>query len=135
MSGYTPYVFTDQQLVDIRRFCGYPAAANGQVLFPAPWVNVQYLALNYRLVSISQDEGATVLAQYLTPLLALEQQLLTAATDLNVAVAGVFTRNVKEIRERKDMMAYWARRLCAFLGVLPGPDFVTGCSGTIRQVV
>ena len=43
--AFTPYAFTDAQLVDIRRFCGYPALGDGNVVFPYPWILKQYLAL------------------------------------------------------------------------------------------
>ncbi len=50
---FTPYTFTSAQLVDIRRFCGYPAYGDGAVVFPFPWIMRYYLALEYRLQHIS----------------------------------------------------------------------------------
>jgi hypothetical protein len=132
--AYVPFAFTDAQLTDIRRFCGYPARGDGSVLFPAPWVNVQYLALEYRLQTLSQSEGAVVVT-YLATLNTLEAAIPAAAASLEIGVAAAFTRNPKEMRERNDAYDSWRRRLCAFMGVDAGPDLIGGPSATMRMVV
>jgi hypothetical protein len=133
MSGYVAYVFTAQQLTDIRRFCGYPAAANGQVLFPAPWVNVQYLALDYRLQTLSTTEGGVVVTTYLTNLYALETATIAATTNMGTDVAAVWTRNRNEYRDRCRQFDDVRRRLCEFMGVQPGPGM--SMSGGMTMVV
>lgn len=134
MSGYTPYAFTAAQLTDIRRYCGYPAAANGQVLFPAPWVNVQYLALDYRLQTLSQTEGLVVVNTYLAPLAQLEAATISATTNMGTDQAAVWTRNKREYRDRCAQFDDVRRRLCDFMGVEFGPA-MSSSGGGISMVV
>ena len=64
--AFVPFVFTDQQLVDIRRFAGYPALGDGNLVYPFPWIMKQYLALEYKLNGhVSQNEGQVVVSTYL----------------------------------------------------------------------
>jgi hypothetical protein len=135
MSGFTPYVFTDQQLTDVRRYCGFPPQSNGQVLFPAPWVNVQYLALEYRLQTLSATEGGVVVNTYLTPLNTLEQAILTFAAQVNIDVAAVFTRNKKTMDEARLAFDDWRGRLCDYLGIEPGPGLNGKAGSAIRMIV
>jgi hypothetical protein len=120
MSGFVPFVFTQVQLLQIRDLCGFEARGSGTVVFPAPWVQVQYLALEWRLQNLSQEEGEYVLSQYVTPLLALQQAIPTAGATLNIGVAGPYVRNANEMKERKALYTTWRKQLCAFLGILPG---------------
>ncbi len=133
MSGFTPYTFTDAQITDMRRYCGFPAAANGNVLFPAPWVNVQYLALNYRMYNLSQTEGAVVVT-YLTTLNTLEAAIPGAGANLDTDAASVWTHNKNEVSDRIKLYDGWRRRLCEFLGIQPGPA-LQGSSNNARLVV
>ena len=131
--AFTPYAFTDAQLVDIRRFCGYPALGDGNVVFPYPWIMKQYLALEYRLQHISQSEGAVVVA-YLAKLDTLEIAIPTAGDNLDTDQAGPWTHNKNEVRDRDALFAKWRRKLCAFLGIPVGPYFeVPG--NTLQMVV
>lgn len=133
--AYVPFVFTDAQLTDVRRFAGFPAAANGQVLFPAPWINVQYLALDYRLQTLSQSEGAVVVNVYLANLTALEAGIITSGDNMGTDKAAVWTRNRTEMRDRERLFDNWRRRLCGFMGIQPGPDLANGGGGSISLVV
>lgn len=135
MSGFVPYAFTAAQLVDIRRFCGYPAYGDGSVVFPYPWIMRQYLALEYRLQHMSASEGTVLVNTYLTNLYTLETAIVSAGATLNVGQAAVFTRNKNEMRERNQLFDGWRRRLCAFVGIPPGPEFVSGASNSIALVV
>jgi hypothetical protein len=124
MSGTIPAgSFTDQQKVDIRRFCGYLAYGTGAVVFPYPWIMRNYMALEYRMDNLSVDEVNTVVTTYLTPLYELEQALVTISNTLNVDTAAVFKRNANEQPERVRLFNYWRTRLCNFMGVPPGDDF------------
>jgi hypothetical protein len=134
VSGFVPFVFTDQQATDIRRFCGYPAQANGNVLFNAPWVNVQYLALDYRIPNLSLTEGGTVAAM-LVVLNTLEGQIDTAAAGLDVGTAGPYIRNPEEMRERERNFAVKRRRLCQHMGVPPGPCFEDASDSSVSFIV
>ena len=116
------YTFTDQQLVDIRRFCGFPALGDGNVVFPFPWIMKRYLALEYRLTHLGTSEGTTLVQTYLTPLYAMESDLDAIYTNLDTASAGPWQHNANEQRDKVRLFNYWRRRLCTFLDVLPGPQ-------------
>jgi hypothetical protein len=133
--AFVAFVFTPAQLVDIRRYCGYPALGDGNVVFPYPWIMQQYLALEYRLQHVSADEGNVVLNTYLTNLSALESAIPAAGANLDTAVASVWTRNKNEVRDRDMLFDNWRRKLCGFLGVPPGPDLGGSNSGSADLVV
>lgn len=120
---FTAYVFTSAQLVDIRRHCGYPAYGDGAVVFPAPWIMRQYLALEYRLLHMSTDEGNVVVNTYLTNLTTLENAIPGTSANLDTDVAAVWTHNRNEQADRDRLFDSWRKRLCNFLGVSPGPNF------------
>ncbi|OYV58399.1 MAG: hypothetical protein B7Z62_08885 [Deltaproteobacteria bacterium 37-65-8] len=124
--AFTPFTFTDAQLVDIRRYCGYPAYGDGAVVFPYPWIMKQYLALEYRLQHISASEGAVVATTYLANLNTLESAIPGAGANLDTDQAAVWTHNKNEVRDRDALFSNWRRKLCAFLGVPPGPEFSAG---------
>jgi hypothetical protein len=134
MSGFVAYAFSDQQLADIRRFCGYPARGDGNVVFPLPWIMRQYLALEYRLQHLSQTDGATLVSQYLAPLYAIETSLGTVYQNLDTDQAAVWKHNAREQRDKVEAFTYWRRRLCAYLQVPPGPELSSG-DGSMRMVV
>ncbi len=135
MSGFVPYVFSDQQLADVRRFCGYPAIGDGNVVFPYPWIMREYLALEYRLQHLSQTDGSVLVTQYLAPLYAIEQSLGTVWQNLDTAQAAAWTHNAHEQRDKVASFDYWRRRLCAFLQVPPGPELAAGGGAAMRMVV
>lgn len=105
------------------RHCGYPAYGDGAVVFPAPWIMRQYLALEYRLQHISQSEGAVVVNTYLANLTTLENAIPSTSDNLDTDQAAVWTHNKNELRDREALFDSWRRRLCNFLGVPVGPQF------------
>jgi hypothetical protein len=127
-------VFTSAQLVDIRRFCGYPAMGDGNVVFPYPWIMRQYLALEYRLQHMTTDEGNVVINTYLTNLYTLESAVPGAGANLDTDEAAVWKHNKNEVRDRLSLFDSWRRRLCQFLGVPPGPE-MSQSGGNITLVV
>ncbi len=131
---FTPYAFTDAQLVDIRRFCGYPAYGSGAVVNPLPWVMKYYQVLEYKLQSLSAAEGAVVVTTYLANLYTLETAIPGVSANLDTDEAAVWKHNKNELRDRDALFANWRRKLCAFLGVPPGPQF-EGPSNTLQMVV
>ena len=132
--SFTPYTFTDAQLVDIRRFCGYPVYGSGAVVFPAPWVFRTYMALEYKMQNISTNEAMVVINTYLANLYTLETAIPGTSANLDTDVAAVWVHNKNEQRDRDRLFDSWRRRLCSFLGVPPGPDF-GGQSNSIPLVV
>ena len=121
--SFTPYAFTDAQLVDIRRYCGYPAYGDGAVVFPFPWIYRQYLALEYRLQHMSATEANVVINTYLANLSTLETAVVSASDNLDTDKAAVWTHNKNEVRDREALFDKWRMRLINFMGVQPGPNF------------
>lgn len=121
---FVPFVFTAMQLAQIRDLCGFPARGSGVVVFPAPWINKQYLAIEVRLQNLSIEEGQYMLATYVQPLLQQQAQFTNATATLNIGVAGPYVRNPKEMRERAAAYNRVRRLLCKFLDVAPGPGIV-----------
>jgi len=121
--SFTAYTFTDAQLVDIRRFCGYPVYGSGALVFPAPWVMRNYMALEYKLQNLGSDEASVLITTYLSNLYTLENAIPAASANLDTEAAAVWTHNRHELRERDALFDGWRRRLCNFLGVPPGPNF------------
>lgn len=131
MSDTIPAVFTDAQKTDIRRFCGYPAYGAGPAGFQGWRFFQAYGLLEFRMNNLSSAEAAVV-TNYLTTLYGLESAVPDAGTRLDTAEAAVWTRNPYEVRERAALFDDWRRRLCAFMGVPPGPGLP---DGTLKLVV
>lgn len=129
--SFVAYTFTDAQLVDIRRFCGYPVYGSGAVVFPAPWVMKQFMALEYKLQNVNADEANVVVSIYLSNLNALENAIPAASANLDTDSAAVWTHNKNELRDREQLFDSWRRRLCQFLGVPPGPNFTPSCGSLV----
>jgi hypothetical protein len=125
-------MFTDAQLTDIRRFCGYPAYGGGPSGFQSWRFFQAYGTLEYRLQNLSPAEVQVVLNQ-LAILYTLEAAVPNAGGNLDTAQAAVWTHNAREVTDRAGLFDDWRRRLCAFLGVPPGPGLASG--GTITLVV
>ena len=118
--------FTSAQLVDIRRFCGYPAMGDGNVVFPYPWIMRQYLALEYRLQHMTTDEGYVVINTYLVNLSALETAIVGTGANLDTDSAAVWKHNKNEQSDREKLFTSWRMRLCQFLGIPSGEGLQTG---------
>ncbi len=124
---------TDAQVVDARRYCGYPmfGAGPGDATFQR--YTVQYSLLEYRLGSLTAAE-TTVVVTYLATLNKLEVAIPGAAANLDTDVAAVWTRNKAEVADRTRLFNDWCRRLCGFLGVPPGPA-LQSAGNSVRIVV
>jgi len=126
MSGSAaPSSFTDAQKTDARRYCGYPAYGAGAAGFQGWRFFQAYGLLEFRLNNLSPAEIAVVL-NYLATLATLESAITEASTRLDTSEAAVWTRNPYEVRERAGLFDDWRRRLCAFLGLPPGPGLGDG---------
>ncbi len=129
------YPFTDQQKVDIRRFCGFPPYGEGTVVFPYPWIMRQYLALEYYLSqACTQDEGNTIVTVYLAQLYVLQPAIGFAGANLDTDKAGPWTHNKNEVRDRIRLYTFWRLQLCQMIGIEPGP-YLRASSGNIEMVV
>lgn len=114
-------MLSDAEKTDARRFCGYPAygaSPNGNT----GWRFYQsYGALEYRLNNLSPSE-VMVLRHHLATLRSFEAAIPASADNLDTAQAAVWTRSQTELQDRQRLERDWGRRLCAFLGVPPGPS-------------
>jgi hypothetical protein len=131
--SFVAFAFTAAQLVDIRRFCGYPTYGDGAVVFPAPWIMRQYLALEYRMLHMSQDEGAIVVATYLANLTTLETAIFGSSANLDTDEAAVWKHNRREVADRTALFNQVRRQLCDFIGISPGPGLAA--SGGVELIV
>lgn len=117
--------FTDAERTDIRRHCGYPAYGIGASGFQGWRFFQAYGLLEYRLSNLSPSEEA-VARGYLQQLSVLELEIPATSGRLDTAEAAVWTRNPHEMGERTRLFDDWRGRLCAFLGVPPGPALGDG---------
>jgi hypothetical protein len=67
-----------------------------------------------------------VVVNYLATLNQLEFGIPTAAANLDTDRAAIWQHNADEVRQRSDLFDDWRRRLCAFLGLPPGPGLGDG---------
>jgi len=120
-----PTAFTDAQKTDIRRYCGYPAYGAGPAAFQGWRFFQAYGLLEFRMNNLSAAE-IVVVTNYLSTLATLECAVTEASSRLDTSEAAVWTRNPYEVRERAALFDDWRRRLCAFLGLPPGPGLGDG---------
>jgi hypothetical protein len=125
--------FTDAQKTDIRRFCGYPVFGQSPNQFVDYRFFQAYGNLEYKMNNLLPEEETVVETVYLAQLYTLETAIPGSGANLDTETAAVWTRNPREPRDRADLFDRWRRRLCAFLGVPPGPGFDAGC--TIAMIV
>ena len=125
-------MLSDPEKTDARRFLGYPvfgadrAGNMGWRFYQASG------AVEYRLSNLSESEEV-VLRGYLTTLGGLERAIPETGAGLDTASAAGWVRNSAELAEREGLYDRWRRRLCAFLGVPPGPSLASG--STVSLVV
>ena len=105
-------MITEAERTDARRHMGYPA--EGTIRPSGGGV------LEQRLLDLTAAE-ADVLRVYLSTLATLERAVTDAGVGLDTASAAGWVRNPAELSERLRLFDAWRRRLCAFLGVPPGP--------------
>ncbi len=121
------------ELVEARRLCGYPAFGSGANDDSFNRYFAEYRTLEYRLANLTDAELA-VARKYLMQLAAMEAGIVTAADNLDTDQASVWKRNRDEVADRERLFDGWRRRLCAFLGVPPGPA-LAGNGNSIRLVI
>lgn len=129
---------TEQQKLDVRRYCGYPLVGDIPVSRdndPAHgWVSPgSFQTLTRRLSTLSAVEEATLIAKFLTPLTTLETALWAAGADLDTKKAAVWERNPNQIQESSALYKKARLALCSFVGVTPGPDISGGATLPIER--
>lgn len=130
---------TAAQIADVRRFAGYPALGTDTVatddrdvaygyFLPGVWWQTLY----HRLRNLTPENEATLIAVYLTNLTSLEAAIVAAGANLDTESAAVWKRNQNEVGDRMRLLDGWRRRMCAFLGVAPGPGLGNGGMQLVR---
>jgi hypothetical protein len=111
---------TNDEKIDARRHCGYPAYGGTASGFSS-WRFFQVFGLlEYRLTNLADGE-TVVVRRYLATLSGLEAAIPRASDNLDTDQAAVWSRNPNECRDREQLYDGWRTRLCAFLGIPPGP--------------
>lgn len=114
------YIFTDQQIADIRRYAGYPAyGANSNGFYSVRYFQSDGV-FEFRIQNLSEIQGTTLITSYLTPLYALESAYLAAGANLDTDEASVWKHNKTEVQERKSLYYDYRRQLCFYLDIDPG---------------
>ncbi|GCE85152.1 hypothetical protein [Komagataeibacter diospyri] len=111
---------TDDELVQCRRYMGYPAMGginSGQ----QSWRFFQVYGFNeWRMRNLAPDECVQA-RTFLTQCQTLETAIMGASDNLDTDQAAVWHHNRSEVQDRFGLYNRWRRQLCAFLGVPPGP--------------
>lgn len=126
--------FTTQERVDIRRYCGYPAYGAVPSSFQSYRFFQSYGTLEYRLSNLLPEEETVVRTTFLANLATLESAIPAASANLDTDEAAVWKHNKREVADREGLFSSWRRKLCAFLGVPPGPE-LGGGNGGMQLVV
>ena len=111
-----------------RRFAGYPVAA----ALSLQGLDIQSgsTGLDAVLAALSDSQVTMLQGVFLTPLALLESDLTNARDSLDTAKAAVWTRNPAEMAEREALFLATRRRMCAWLGIPPGPGLFVGGAAT-----
>lgn len=118
--------FTNAEKTDIRRHCGYPAFGAQPTQGFGYRFFTQYGTLEYKINNMLPEEEAVIRTTYLANLSTLEAAIPTASANLDTAQAAVWTHNKNELRDRDALYANWRKKLCAFIGIEPGPGLQDG---------
>ena len=113
-------MLTEQQKIDVRRYCGFGVYGNGNTASPPsfgyryyPW----YLTLEYRMNNLAPEEEITLQNVYLANLNQLEAAIPTSSDNLDTDRAAVWYHNKNEVRDRFALFDLWCKRLMQFFGL------------------
>jgi len=116
---------TEAELTDARRFLGYAAHGAMRGGATSAWFYQASAAVDARLGMLSESE-VEVLRGYLRTLAQMEAAIPAVADGLDTASAAGWVRNAGELKERERLFDGWRRRMCGFLGLVPGPELRRG---------
>lgn len=124
-------MLTDAQLTDTRRYLGYPLSGTTFLVTDDQdtvylTVGMAIMSLHKRLNNLSASEESVLVNTYLANLSTLETAIPAASDNLDTDQAAVWKHNANEMRDRDALFANWRRKLCAFVGVVPGPGLGDG---------
>jgi hypothetical protein len=108
--------FTAIELVELRRFAGYPALGVAGV--PA---TVEAIAFEGALAGVSAEEEALIRSTYLPRLRAAEEAKVSAIATLDTKKAAVWERNPSALAEADAYLGGLRRDLMDLFGLPLGP--------------
>lgn len=119
------------QMLDVRRYAGYPAIGDGQINdfsdfaygYTSPG---QIRTLLHRLTTLRPEEETVLTTVYLANLAVLEAAIPAAGSNLDTDEASVWKHNKSEVSDRASLFNRWRRDMCSFLGISPGPGLGNG---------
>lgn len=112
---FTAPNFTEAQLVDVIRFCGFPSYSFFGWVFEE-----DYATLTLRLENMSAAEAAVIINTFLPAISSLESDVVGSADNLDTDQAAVWYHNKNEVSDRNNLYYLKRRELCAYIGVEPG---------------
>jgi hypothetical protein len=116
---------TDDEKVDVRRFCGYSLYGNS----PSGFVGYRFFQaqgfLEYRMTNCSSSEAQRI-RKFLAVIYQLEDAVAGASDNLDTLEAGILKLDPNEVAKRTNLLRKYCRDLCAFLGVPPGEGLGDG---------
>lgn len=115
MSGTV--ALSDEDIQDTRRYCGYPV--EGALPWRRLYEQGNSAVVDQVIASLTATQITTLQTVYLVNLRVLEAAVPNTTSNLDTAEAAVWKRNPLELQERMNLLAFWQRKLCFFLGV-PG---------------
>lgn len=115
---------SDSEKTNVRHHCGYPTGTFGGVGGQSGQLYSQFGSLETRMNALNSAE-LVIVRRYLGTLQNLELAVPRSGDNLDTDQASVWTRNRTEAQDRLALFDEWRRRLCAFMGVRPGPFFPT----------
>ena len=124
--------FSPADLSDARRFCGYPV--EGAVTAQGLDVQGNSATLDVVLTGLGSTDVATTQAM-LVGLRQLDADMQAMRGPMGTASAAVWKRNPAEAAERAALYMGQRRKLCAFLGVPPGPGVFAELTGADARYI
>ena len=116
--------FTEQYRVDIRKHCGFAMFGNIATQAFGYRYFQHYGTLEFRVSNASVEEEA-IITKYVDTLNVLEDAIVGSSDNLDTK-AAVWDHNPREVANREGLYLSFRLKLCAFLGISPGPGIKTG---------
>jgi len=117
--------FTEQYRVDIRKHCGFAMFGNIATQAFGYRYFQHYGTLEFRVSNASVEEEA-IITKYVDTLNVLEDAIVGSSDNLDTNKAAVWDHNPREVANREGLYLSFRLKLCAFLGISPGPGIKTG---------
>jgi len=125
---------TDDEKVDIRRFCGYSLYGNSASGFLGYRFFEAQGFLEYRMINCAPSEAQRI-RRFMALIFPLEDVIATASGNMDTLEAGPLKLDPREVAKRVDLMNVYRVQLVNFLGVPPRPDLEDAGSSGGRIVI